>query len=619
MKSITHLLFVFCIGWGTNAQNYRTVDDLNDACSQLGFMTDQEAHITVDKILEQLGLFRNFVIQECPEINNAVAKNIEVSPGQKERFILYDKDFFSRISSSANTDWAATSILAHEIVHHLNGHALNNQGSNHKWELEADEFSGFVLARMGSSLEEAQAAILTLTYSKATRTHPAKADRLVAIKTGWGKVKKSGNTGVSSKELQASARVKQALEAYQDYNYQLANELFLEAQESGNPDTFYYLSQSYYVGHGVEIDYKKAYALAKEGYDKGSIPATYQLAKYFANGIGIVKDTVASARLFAKDFQLKWFKDQFEKTNLGFHAYTLGYIYQKGYAGVEVDYKQAVFWYDKASALGDPLALNNLGAMYNTGEYFNKDSQKALAYFQEAAKLDFSIAYANLANHYNSSDHKDENEAAIWLKKAALKGDAISQSVLAGYYYEGRGGLKKDYKKSFFWNKKSAEQGNLNAQFNLAYSYFFGLGTNADQNEAIKWWKASADRGFLESNVSLGTFYLNAEGLTQDYVAARAYVLPAAEQGHALAQYYMGVIYLNGWGVLNDLYRAADWFQKSASQNNAHGQYLLGQMYYKGNEALKRDKKKGIALMQLAARQGMPQAQNKLTELKKKW
>jgi hypothetical protein len=171
----------------TISQNYQTVEEVNDACATLGFSGDEDAEIAVDAILDKMGLYRNFVIQECPDINNAVAKNIDIGSGKKERYILYDNDFFNKIDIKAGNDWAATSVLAHEIGHHLNGHALNDEGSNHKWELEADEFSGFVLARMGTTLDDAQSAIQTLKYVKATSTHPAKADRLLAIEKGYNR------------------------------------------------------------------------------------------------------------------------------------------------------------------------------------------------------------------------------------------------------------------------------------------------------------------------------------------------------------------------------------------------------------------------------------------------
>jgi hypothetical protein len=187
MKLLKLFLIALFSSVGVISQNYQTIEEVDTACAQLGFSADEEAEIAVDNILAQIGLFRNFTIQECSDINNAVAKNIDVGAGRKERFILYDQNFFKRIEDKAANDWAAVSILAHEIGHHLNGHALNDEGSSHKWELEADEFSGFVLGRMGANADDAKSAINTLQYEKATRTHPAKIDRLAAIEKGWAR------------------------------------------------------------------------------------------------------------------------------------------------------------------------------------------------------------------------------------------------------------------------------------------------------------------------------------------------------------------------------------------------------------------------------------------------
>lgn len=190
------VLGVFLVVQFTVAQNFQTVEDVDSSCAQLGFMANEDAEIAVDRILSEIGLFRNFVLQECPNINNAVAKNIKTPTGHTVRYILYDNDFFNRINDKAANDWAAISILAHEIGHHLNGHSLNNLGSNHKFELEADYFSGISLAKMGATLEQAQSAIQTLRYEKATRTHPAKADRLAQIEKGW----KFANREIKMKE-----------------------------------------------------------------------------------------------------------------------------------------------------------------------------------------------------------------------------------------------------------------------------------------------------------------------------------------------------------------------------------------------------------------------------------
>ncbi|MGB1308600.1 MAG: hypothetical protein ACPG6B_06800, partial [Oceanihabitans sp.] len=172
-------------------QGYQTVDEVTSACDLQDATTStnstSDAEQVVDNILDKVGLFRNFFIEECDDINNALAVTMPLEGGDIERYILYDQDFFTKVSASTGTDWGNTSILAHEVGHHLNGHTLKSGGSNHKIELQADEFSGFVLARMNCSLEDAQSAISNLLPDKASSTHPAKKDRLKAIEKGWNR------------------------------------------------------------------------------------------------------------------------------------------------------------------------------------------------------------------------------------------------------------------------------------------------------------------------------------------------------------------------------------------------------------------------------------------------
>ncbi|MCZ4317498.1 hypothetical protein O4H26_00700 [Aequorivita viscosa] len=174
-------------------QGYQTVEEVNSACelhhAQMALGESDHAIGVVDEILDKIGLFRNFLIEECIDINNALAVTMPLANGDLERYILYDRIFFSKVKASTGTDWGLTSILAHEVGHHLNGHTIKSSGSTHKIELQADEFSGFVLARMGCSLKNAQSAIYELLPEEASATHPAKKDRLNAVAKGWNRGK----------------------------------------------------------------------------------------------------------------------------------------------------------------------------------------------------------------------------------------------------------------------------------------------------------------------------------------------------------------------------------------------------------------------------------------------
>jgi hypothetical protein len=145
------------------------------------FSSETEARAVMNEIVQVMGLHPNFIIQAANVPNAAAWIN------ESRRYILYNPSFIQSVRASARTDWAAISILAHEIGHHLNGHTLSMEGSRPKTELEADEFSGYALRKMGATLEESQIAMRMLASPNGTSTHPARDQRLKAIERGWAR------------------------------------------------------------------------------------------------------------------------------------------------------------------------------------------------------------------------------------------------------------------------------------------------------------------------------------------------------------------------------------------------------------------------------------------------
>ncbi|MBD2770027.1 membrane-binding protein [Hymenobacter sp. BT664] len=134
----------------------------------------------IREITDAVGLKARFELRATRAISNAAAV---VYNGK--RFLLYNPDFLNAVNRAGHTDWAGISILAHEMGHHLNGHTLRSGGSQPADELEADEFSGFVLRKLGASLAQAQSAMATVPDEGSSATHPSRAPRLVAISQGW--------------------------------------------------------------------------------------------------------------------------------------------------------------------------------------------------------------------------------------------------------------------------------------------------------------------------------------------------------------------------------------------------------------------------------------------------
>ena len=140
-----------------------------------------EAKNMLSEIMSVTGLQSNFELKEADVLN------IEASISHRKRYIFYNPAFISQINNVTKSKWASMFLLAHEVGHHLNGHTIRKSGSRPALELEADEFAGFVLYKLGASLEQSQEVMNFIAKTTASKTHPARASRMHAIQNGWNK------------------------------------------------------------------------------------------------------------------------------------------------------------------------------------------------------------------------------------------------------------------------------------------------------------------------------------------------------------------------------------------------------------------------------------------------
>lgn len=163
----------------------------------MGFSSNEEAQRIVKRIVGDVGLPQNFLVQECAGINNCIAMIDKGEPPTPR--LLYDNAFLNQVKSAGfgegslqveGRDWAAIGVMAHEVAHHLSSHLLLSDKSRPHYELQADFFIGAALHRLGATLPQAQSCMHRYVQSEAaSATHPAKKDRLVEIQKGWLSVK----------------------------------------------------------------------------------------------------------------------------------------------------------------------------------------------------------------------------------------------------------------------------------------------------------------------------------------------------------------------------------------------------------------------------------------------
>jgi uncharacterized membrane protein YgcG len=158
------------------------------------FQSVYEARDILNTMLDTINWKENFSVKEQNGTNNAYATIVG-----GRRWIIYDNNFLERLDYFAKTKWASISVLAHEMGHHYYNHVVDGKGSTPPKEIQADYFSGVLMAKLGASLNESIAAMHNVASEQGSSSHPGKKDRVDAITNGWNAAHKydggSNNTG----------------------------------------------------------------------------------------------------------------------------------------------------------------------------------------------------------------------------------------------------------------------------------------------------------------------------------------------------------------------------------------------------------------------------------------
>ena len=172
------------------------------------FDSDTEAESALNRIMKLTGLPANFEIRAA-SVDNACAVIKCNGKGDCNRFILYNQEFMEKVKDQTATNYSELAILAHEIAHHLSGHTLTSTGNSYDMELESDKFAGFILYKLGASIDDAKKSYSTLSKNGSI-THPPREARIAALSNGYFDAKRNGEKIVplyKKKERSSSVRV----------------------------------------------------------------------------------------------------------------------------------------------------------------------------------------------------------------------------------------------------------------------------------------------------------------------------------------------------------------------------------------------------------------------------
>lgn len=360
-----------------------------------------ENDIQIDKIIfditSLIGLEKNFVYVNSPGINNCIALNYEGF-----RYILYDKSFLNKLSQNKSTKQSVyISVLAHEIGHHLQGHTLKNisENDNKLSELEADKFSGFVMAKFGYTLEEAQEAINSLPQSF-SKTHPDKLKRLSAIKEGYEITAQKQNyfIGKIKSELLNTLFIEYFMKGQEDLrnnNMENAIDNFTTSITLNKENNFFPIAL-----RAIAYSKAKLYSQAINDYKKlENITINDNLAVgdflYFNRGVTFEKmeDFSKASKDFYKAYELN------ENDKIALMKFAVNQTLSGNYKSAVLAFEFQLTDDDINNSELQPFTKGDIFFYKALSYYETNDLEYAIKYFEKAKKL-FPKEYPRLALPY---------------------------------------------------------------------------------------------------------------------------------------------------------------------------------------------------------------------------
>ncbi|GBC08000.1 hypothetical protein RclHR1_07850002 [Rhizophagus clarus] len=476
-----------------------------------------------------------------------------------------------------------------------------------------------------------------------------------------------------------------------------------EASKNGNTTAKLYLANCYRLGKGVNKDEIKAFKYYETLAEQEISDAQLELGNCLYNGIGTkvnklqakywyekaaIKGNIIAKCVLKKNYNNKT-RIEIENTKkrklyklLFFKNLSRLGIYYVGKLLLNSNYEKSFYYLQKTAGNGCKYSLFNLGKCYQLGTGVRKDTRKAFELYKKSAKQEHIGAQFQLTYCYHFGYGTDINKVKAFelVKTIAEKGDNDALYLLSMYYGLGIGvnkneemtfeiikesvkkvknenqntkflsgdkGITINNSKDFF-SRALVTNEHMNARFNLGCCYYFGTGTeindqkafelfkmvekngkgnalaqyylgnlylaNNNKTKAFELFKKSADKGVVESQFYVGICYFKGIGIEINKIKAIEIIKESAEKGKSCcSRNYLGELHEAGRDINKDLKQAVYWYYKAIEDGCMAAKYNLGKCYQYGN-GVEKDEKKAFEYYKSSAGQGHFFAQFQLSE-----
>lgn len=368
--------------------------------------------------------------------------------------------------------------------------------------------------------------------------------------------------------------------------------------QNGDLNAMLDIANSYFKGANTIIDRDKAFCWYKKAFDMDfqSIKAINGLADCYREN----KDYQHSIELYKKAAEKN---DPYGITMIG-HSYFDGVVNEKN-----ID--KAVEYYEKAARLNSLEAIDSLYDAYSEKHDENTANIKYVEFLRTLAIEEVPLAMVRLYNTYIEEEiaPKDENTALYYLNKAVKMNCPRAISTLACAYGLGNVSiLGKDDSKSKELTLKAAELNDELALSVLANGYNYGNnGYPKNVLKAKEYYERCIEIGELvysESLCALGLELCDCNNSFCNRDRGINLLDEAAELKDSIAANYLGHIYEDGFLVSQDIDKAIEYYKIAVERDHPKAQYNLGRLLIDGLFGAPKNEKLAIDLLERAAQQG---------------
>ncbi|KAI7876672.1 HCP-like protein [Lichtheimia hyalospora FSU 10163] len=416
--------------------------------------------------------------------------------------------------------------------------------------------------------------------------------------------------------------------------YSILTELTTHTEHDGH--AHYWLATCYLEGipDVCEMDHAAAFEHYSIAAKTSVLDSEYQLARMYANGIGVESD---------RSKALAWYKKAAHHGHedalviLGYHYYTIATTMSQEDVNVKKDnLNQAIQYFEKAADGGNVSAMEQLGDIFLSlaatptltlkGKR-DRDHQRSRAvhYYTKAASMDYAKAQRELGKLYHAGIGvaQDYERAFALFSRAATQNDPAA-TLLLGNCYEHGHGTTQDHERALELYQRSAKLNYPFASFAAAQLY-----NELNRiHEAYTQYKITANDHRLESSTTskaaqwmMCRYILDYDdtvlfGETKQDAFKMLSHLAITDNGadpFTPAFYWLAYCFQYGLGTSIDLVQAIKWYQKAIEEDD-HVEALvqLGLIHSQGGPGVPVDQEHAIDLIQRAAEQGHPAGQYQL-------